>query len=158
MVEFRPHHFLCILTFVGKGYSRSFTENFLALATKINELIAQHGQVDIKIIDTPDDICKGFKDAEGNTCLHNRHCLDEDVKIRDQQALKAVARLLSGQEDGLAVGSTISLTAETIKSLRSAFKHDQAFREACQSCSWFDACTYIAKTYGEVRIAPKACP
>ena len=52
MIKLRPHHLLCILTYVGKGYSKPFTENFDAICERINQ-----GERNVEIIKGPDDVC-----------------------------------------------------------------------------------------------------
>ncbi len=50
-VRLRGHHLLCMLTFVGKGYSPAFVENYDRIAGRLSE-----GE-DILLVDGPDDIC-----------------------------------------------------------------------------------------------------
>ena len=48
-VRLRPHHLLCLLTYVGKGYSPAFTANYDAIAMRIEQ-----GE-ELLIVSGPDD-------------------------------------------------------------------------------------------------------
>lgn len=50
-VKLRGHHLLCILTFVGHGYSRAFSDNYKAVVQRLNA-----GEP-VVLVDGPDDIC-----------------------------------------------------------------------------------------------------
>jgi hypothetical protein len=50
-VRLRGHHLLCLLTFVGKGYTPAFTANYRRIVARLNEGAA------VELVDGPDDIC-----------------------------------------------------------------------------------------------------
>ena len=50
-VRLRPHHLLCVLTHVGRGYSPAFTANMSKIAQRLGA-----GE-DIELVARPDDIC-----------------------------------------------------------------------------------------------------
>jgi hypothetical protein len=45
IIELRGHHLLCILTYMGKGYTPAFVENYDAIVAQINR-----GDVTLKIV------------------------------------------------------------------------------------------------------------
>jgi len=51
-VRLRSHHLLCLLTYVGKGYSAAFIANYDAIAKRLGR-----GE-DVLIVSGPDDICQ----------------------------------------------------------------------------------------------------
>ena len=56
-MRLRGHHFLCLLTYKGLGYTPAFVENMTAIATRINagaKVILHPG---------PDDICAALTPA-----------------------------------------------------------------------------------------------
>lgn len=81
-VRLRAHHLLCMLTYVGKGYSPAFVENYEAIAARLSA-----GE-EIELVTGPDDICRPL------TADPEAHCHGTSVVERDRAATEAVARLL----------------------------------------------------------------
>ncbi len=127
-IRLRGHHLLCMLTYVGKGYSPAFVKNYDAIAGRINA-----GE-DILLIDGPDDICAPL------LCGGDCHCYEASVKKRDMLALKAVGELL---DRVLIPSSPFALDSERLAKMRSAFAAG-TLRAACEQCEWFELCTRIA--------------
>lgn len=127
-VRLRPHHLLCMLTFVGKGYTADFTENYVRIAARLSA-----GE-DILVVEGPDDICAPMLGEP------DMHCLTESVTDRDAKASAAVEALL-----GMAAGSGASIRpdADFLRRMREAFGKD-TIRDACQRCEWSPLCTGIA--------------
>ncbi|MDW5314313.1 DUF1284 domain-containing protein [Rhizobium sp. PL01] len=127
-VRLRPHHLLCMLTFVGKGYTAAFTENYIRIAARLSA-----GE-DILVVEGPDDICAPM------IAEPDMHCLNESVTDRDLKASEAVETLL-GSSAG--PGASIRPDADFLRRMREAFGKD-SIREACQRCEWSPLCTGIA--------------
>jgi hypothetical protein len=81
-VRLRAHHLLCLLTYVGKGYTPAFTANYDVVVARLNA-----GE-DVHLVEGPDDICAPML-ADGH------HCLNASITERDRQAMDAVAALLA---------------------------------------------------------------
>lgn len=127
-VLLRPHHLLCILTHVGKGYSPAFTANMAEVIKRIN------GSEEIEIVDGPDDICfplKGMKFA---------HCHRRKVAARDRAASGDIGKLLAVSVEP---GFRMVLDDASIRTLRSAFSA-MYVRSACEGCRWNSLCTSVA--------------
>ncbi|WP_428427834.1 DUF1284 domain-containing protein [Pararhizobium sp.] len=127
-VRLRPHHLLCMLTFVGKGYTAAFTENYIRIAARLSA-----GE-DILVVEGPDDICAPMLGEA------DMHCLNESVTDRDITASEAVEALLK-LPAGL--GALFSPDVNFLQRMRAAFG-DGSIREACQRCEWSPLCTGIA--------------
>lgn len=127
-IRLRPHHLLCLLTYVGKGYSAAFTANYDAIAARIGD-----GE-DVEIIAGPDDICAPLLgDAEP-------HCHRDSVIERDRLALRDVGELLASP---LALGQRLTLDPALVRQMREAFSAGRT-RPACAGCEWHDLCTGVA--------------
>ena len=61
-----------MLTFVGKGYSEAFTENYRSIAGRLSA-----GE-DILVVEGPDDVCAPLLGDR------NAHCFDDSVGDRDR--------------------------------------------------------------------------
>ncbi len=128
-VLLRGHHFLCILTYRGKGYSDAFVDN---MSTKVAAIRAGHP---VRLTSGPDDICNGLTE----TCLQDvqHDCRAADTLRLDHLAVEAVSRVLERD-----LGKAAPLTLEEVKTLRSAFASG-TIRTACQNCSWKEFCDQI---------------
>lgn len=127
-VRLRAHHLLCLLTYVGKGYSPAFTANYDVVAKRLA------GGEDILIVSGPDDICVPLlNDSEP-------HCLGESAAGRDDVAARDVAGLLGRP---LPAGARIALGASTLARMSEAFSSGLT-RKACPGCEWFELCGAVA--------------
>ncbi|GAA0770776.1 DUF1284 domain-containing protein [Roseibium denhamense] len=128
-IQIRPHHLLCLLTYLGKGYSDPFVQNYDRLVESIN-----NGE-DMQLVDGPDDICQPMLSSP--EC----HCHNESVRERDRIAARDIGMLLMGEPFS---AGPLRLTAPDIARLRAAFA-EGTVRAACQGCEWQDLCTNIAR-------------
>ena len=130
-IEIRPHHLLCVLTYIGKGYSGEFTGNFDSLIARINA-----GETSLRLADGPDDICRGNPGliCGDSTC---------DALRRHQADVLALADIKDFLGISLKPGDQLALTPELIRKLKESFKTGK-IRRACHGCVWHDLCSGIA--------------
>lgn len=140
-VRLRPHHLLCLLTYVGKGYSPAFTANYDAAAARLAA-----GE-EIEIVAGPDDVCAPLLDDE------DAHCRRASVIRRDEAAAADNGRLL-----GFAVipGTRLTLDAGRLAQLRSAFAQGSS-RSACGGCEWSALCSQIADSGYKEALVTRIC-
>ncbi|WP_422038716.1 DUF1284 domain-containing protein [Roseibium sp.] len=142
-IRIRPHHFLCMLTFLGKGYTAPFVRNYTHIVDRLNS-----GE-ELEIVDGPDDICRPML-AEAD-----HHCHQESIRDRDDIASRRIHELL---ELDIEPGQKFSLTHAQIEALRDAYA-DGMFRTACAGCEWQTMCSSIAaKNYRGCRLEPGRKP
>lgn len=143
-VRLRPHHLLCMLTFVGKGYTAAFTENYIRIAARLSA-----GE-DILVVEGPDDVCAPMLGEPG------MHCLDRSVTDRDRKASDAVEALL---KHPAAPGASFCPSADFLQRMRTAFSTG-SIREGCARCEWSPLCTGIASAGfdGVLVVAPDSQP
>ncbi|MGT2467926.1 DUF1284 domain-containing protein [Mesorhizobium atlanticum] len=127
-VRLRAHHLLCLLTYVGKGYSPAFVANYDVVVERLA------GGVDILIVSGPDDVCAPLLN-EGEP-----HCLGESAARRDEAAAQDVADLLGRP---LVAGARLELDPSTLARMREAFSSGFT-RKACPGCEWFELCGAVA--------------
>lgn len=127
-IRLRGHHLLCMLTYIGKGYSPAFVENYDTIAERLSE-----GE-DILLVDGPDDICAPL------LCGGDCHCHDEGPRNRDTMALQSVGQLFG---ETLTTQTPFTLDDKRLASMRTAFAND-TLRRACIACKWYGLCTQIA--------------
>ena len=127
-VRLRAHHLLCLMTFVGKGYTPAFTAGYRRIVARLNA-----GEP-AELVEGPDDICAPMLGEPGH------HCRNASVVARDASARTAIAELLGGS---LEPGGRIVLTAERVARMREAYAQGTV-RAACADCEWWALCTAIA--------------
>jgi hypothetical protein len=127
-IRLRAHHLLCLLTYVGKGYSPAFTANYDAIAERLSR-----GE-DILLVSGPDDICAPLLDEP------EPHCLNESVIERDRLAALDVGDLLARS---IQAGVRLDLDAAILARIRQAFSVG-GIRKACGGCEWNELCSTIA--------------
>lgn len=141
-LRLRAHHLLCMLTWVGKGYTPGFTVNYDRIALRI-----ARGEP-IQLVEGPDDICAPLLAEE------NPHCHRHGVTERDSHAARAIGRLLGRT---LSPGDIVMPDARLFALLRTSFA-DGGIRQACHGCEWSSLCTGVARNgFHDVRILPDEC-
>ncbi|MBZ9668120.1 DUF1284 domain-containing protein [Mesorhizobium sp. ES1-3] len=127
-IRLRAHHLLCLLTYVGKGYSPAFTANYDGIAERLSR-----GE-DILLVSGPDDICTPLLGEP------EPHCLRDSAAGRDRQAGDDVEALLARP---IRDGVRLDLDAAILLRLRLAFAAGHV-RKACGGCEWSDLCSAVA--------------
>ncbi len=129
-IRLRGHHFLCLLTYKGLGYTPAFVENMTAIAARIN------GCAKVILHPGPDDICAALSPADRAACNHD--CAKPETAALDEMAEKATVAVL-----GHGLGEAFVLDAEKVARLRAAFLKGES-RAACGICRWRAVCDEIA--------------
>lgn len=127
-IRLRAHHLLCMLTYVGKGYTPDFCTNYDEIAARLTR-----GE-DIEIVAGPDDVCAPLLST------NDPHCHKDSVRVRDAEAAAAVSGLL---EATVEPGFCFTLDASLLTQFRTAFAAGTS-RSACGGCEWSALCDGIA--------------
>jgi hypothetical protein len=126
-----------MLTYVGKGYTPAFTDNYDKVIARLVE-----GE-DILIQEGPDEICQPLLSTV------EPHCLRDSVIERDAKARQDVGRML---RRSLEPGDRVHLDGKMLDQLRAAFLNGRT-RTACTGCEWFELCSTVSKTgYRDTRL------
>jgi len=121
MIQFRPHHFMCTLSFQGRGYSRPFIHNYKAIVEQLNK----RPDTLIKVVQDIDSICQACPhQMKSVTC--NKQWFISELDKRHQQILDIKNEDVISWEQA----------KERIKTRMTIEK----FQAACEGCEW--------KTYG----------
>ncbi|MBZ9733189.1 DUF1284 domain-containing protein [Mesorhizobium sp. CA18] len=127
-VKLRAHHLLCLLTYVGKGYSPAFTANYDKVVKRLGE-----GEA-VVIVAGPDDVCAPLLGEP------EPHCLRESAAERDRMAARDVGALLGRP---IRAGDRLVLDAHKLAGMRKAFSAGLT-RQACSGCEWSGLCDTVA--------------
>lgn len=126
-IRLRPHHLLCLLTYVGKGYTPSFTVNYDLIAVRLSQ-----GE-DIELVQGPDDVCAPL------LLESEPHCRRDSVSERDRKATIDLADLGISVEGAM----NFKLDADLLAQMRLSFARGIT-RSACAGCQWNDLCSSVA--------------
>ncbi|OAM73928.1 DUF1284 domain-containing protein [Devosia elaeis] len=127
-IRLRPHHLLCLTTYMGKGYTPAFTANYDRIVARV---VAGEP---VELVEGPDDICRPLL-AEAEP-----HCHNASVVERDRLAWDSVQPLLDHDRIG-----PLTLNAAAIAKLRTVFRTG-AIRAACTGCEWSELCDAVAES------------
>lgn len=119
MIDFRPHHLLCALGFIGKGYSPDFIQNFKEIVARLRN--QKNGdQTPIQIVAQTDRIC--------DPCPNRRQMLcTSEAKIQKlDNAHAEILRIRAG--DSMSWGQAKTILAEKMTL--------EKFHNACAPCAW----------------------
>ncbi|MDA9556194.1 DUF1284 domain-containing protein [Vibrio sp.] len=131
MIELRPHHLLCCLTFTGKGYTEEFVKNYYGVIARL-----QAGEM-VRIVSTPDDICQPVCDDP------NHHCYNDSIAMRDQLVLDDFNQ---HTELNLTYGIEIHSSKLFNDDIRQLFSKGVT-RNGCARCQWSDICNEEVSTH-----------
>lgn len=140
LVQVRGHHLLCLLTYVGRGYTAAFVQAMDALARRVAD-----GEP-IQLCVGPDVLCASLQ-QQNVSC--QAHCHLARNAQRDRAALRAIAALLERpMQNSLAVCLTpvdIDIMRRRLSRL-DADRSVEGLRAACRQCEWLGLCRKVTAT------------
>ncbi|SUB00262.1 Protein of uncharacterised function (DUF1284) [Pannonibacter phragmitetus] len=128
-IRLRGHHLLCMLTFVGEGYSPRFVANYAKVIRRMRA-----GEP-VLIVQGPDDICAPLLDTDAP------HCHRDSVLERDRLALESAGSLLGRL---LEAGSELIVDEAMLNRMQDGFASGE-LRPACNGCEWSGLCDKVAE-------------
>lgn len=126
-ITVRVHHVICMQSFIGKGYSKEFTENFSSIIQylKLNPI-----QKCIKLVDYCDNICKYCPNrTQSNQCKNEIF-----IKYLDN-SYKSICNFSYAKQYSLDEINSIIKNSITINK----------FKIICSKCQWFGICSKLIK-------------
>jgi uncharacterized protein len=142
--------FPCIPLYIGKGYSKAFTEN-------LDDVVEQIALgVVITIVSGTDDVCLGLKTNKRAVCQHASLCSQDNINANDDDALEEMSRVLG--IPALKPGDRLVLDEIKIRKIRAHIAANDN-RRACTKCAWHGLCREIAsRNFPGVKLMPEAVP
>lgn len=119
-IHLRPHHLLCIQSYIGKGYSEEFVEN---MDIVVGSLRKDKDQI-IRIIEGNDHVCKHCPhNIDGAKCESNDKVITMDKKVLEH------LEIAPGEY-------TYSYLLDRLKEKLT----EEAFQDICGDCEWYELC------------------
>ncbi len=121
-IHLRPHHGICLLNFIGKGYSDDFSLNM----SRMQQLLMEDPETRITITKGADDLCQRCPNRRGSACtsLH--------PPLFDENVLRLT---------GLSYGQNVTWGAFSALTSPLSLFH---LEETCPNCEWLSLCKEIA--------------
>ena len=125
-LRLRPHHLLCLQTFVGHGYSEEFVLHMTLVKNRLNA----DPHTPIVLVKGADELC-----AHCPNCVDG-HCTSENPALFD----RLVSERLTGER----------LTAQAAPALLSGIPDSLQINEAlldacCPGCEWKELCIKVCR-------------
>lgn len=139
MLVIRPHHFFCMKAFIGRGYSKDFTNNMTDIILNLKKNKNQN----IKITANLDSVCSKCPNN-----IENKFCItDEEVLQMDKKVMKHF-NIIEGVYE-----------YEKIENLIYNNINEDIIADVCQNCSWYKKTNckelILLKSKGELLINDK---
>ena len=141
----RPHHLLCLQTFVGHGYSPEFTEHM----TYVKSLLDADPHASITLVTGPDDLCGHCPNCVDNTCTSPKPALFDHLVAQKLNLHKAQSTPVNENADASTTSakSLESSTPMTINGIPSSLRMTtQLLDECCPGCEWKELCVEVCQT------------
>ena len=140
----RPHHLLCLQTFVGHGYSPEFTAHM----TYVKSFLDADPHAPITLVNGPDDLCGHCPNCVGNTCTSPKPALFDHLVAQKLNLHNVQYAAANKKADALiaSAGSLESTTPMTIHGIPSTLRMtSQLLDECCPGCEWKELCMEFCK-------------
>lgn len=136
--QVRGHHLLCLLTYVGEGYTPVFVAAMDALVTHLTAGGA------IALCEGPDVLCAALQNGAS---AFGQHCHKARNLERDRVALQEIGKLA-----GLSLAAQTRIDAQTLPlgAMRRTLQELDAaaslegLRQACGQCEWLGLCRRVS--------------
>ena len=132
-LRLRPHHLLCLQSFVGHGYN----EEFVRQMTAVKKKLTNSPNTPIKIEYGADMLCLHCPNCQ------NGHCMSDKPDIFDQSVLSKLASPAATRTgSGSAYGRTdFQIVPGIIFGIPNSLTLSHSMiEECCHGCEWKDLC------------------
>lgn len=133
ILHLRPHHLLCLQTFVGHGYS----DEFVAQMTLVKRQLAEDPLTPIELFSGTDDLC-----AHCPNCVEGK-CTSEKPALFDRLVSE---RLIQMQSTNSQVRPSISTAQLKLKGIPKELQMNaDLIKQCCPGCQWKELCIKFRK-------------
>lgn len=143
-IYLRPHHLLCLQTFVCHGYSPEFTEHM----TYVKSLLEDDPHALIALVSGPDDLCGHCPNCVDNNCTSPKPALFDHLVAQKLNFNKAQSTPVNENADASTTSAKLfeSSTHITIHGIPFSLRMTtQLLDECCLGCEWKELCMDICK-------------
>lgn len=135
-IRLRPHHLLCLQTFVGHGYSPDFTKHM----TYVKSLLTADPNTAITLVAGPDDLCGHCPNCVDGSCTSPKPALFDHLVAQKLNTTEDADHAVQKHTDA----SDSPLTLHGIPSILRM--SEQLLAECCPDCEWKKLCVEVCRT------------
>ena len=132
----RPHHLLCLQTFVGHGYSPEFTAHM----TIVQKQLTTDPLTPITLVNCPDDLCGHCPNCVDGSCTSPKPALFDHLVGQKLNTTEDTENAAPKHTDA----SDSPLTLHGIPSI--LHMSEQLLAECCPDCEWKELCVEVYRT------------
>ena len=132
----RPHHLLCLQTFVGHGYSPDFTKHM----TYVKSLLTADPNTAITLVAGPDDLCGHCPNCVDGSCTSPKPAVFDHLVGQKLNTTEDTENAAPKHTDA----SDSPLTLHGIPSI--LHMSEQLLAECCPYCEWKELCVEVCRT------------
>lgn len=115
-LHLRPHHLLCLPTFVGRGYSEEFVKNM----TLVKRQLTTNTRTPITLVSGADDLCAHCPSCVDGQCTSEKPALFDKL-VRDKLGQNSSSTLIG-------IPESLRITEDLIAA-------------CCPGCEWRELCS-----------------
>ncbi len=132
----RPHHLLCLQTFVGHGYSPEFTAHM----TIVQKQLTTDPLTPITLVNGPDDLCGHCPNCVDGSCTSPKPAVFDHLVGQKLNTTEDTENAAPKHTDA----SDSPLTLHGIPSI--LHMSEQLLAECCPDCEWKELCVEVCRT------------
>ena len=135
-IRLRPHHLLCLQTFVGHGYSPEFTAHM----TIVQKQLTTDPLTPITLVNGPDDLCGHCPNCVDGSCTSPKPAVFDHLVGQKLNTTEDTENAAPKHTDA----SDSPLTLHGIPSI--LHMSEQLLAECCPYCEWKELCVEVCRT------------
>lgn len=135
-IRLRPHHLLCLQTFVGHGYSPEFTAHM----TIVQKQLTTDPLTPITLVAGPDDLCGHCPNCVDGSCTSPKPAVFDHLVGQKLNTTEDTENAAPKHTDA----SDSPLTLHGIPSI--LHMSEQLLAECCPDCEWKELCVEVCRT------------
>ena len=135
-IRLRPHHLLCLQTFVGHGYSPEFTAHM----TIVQKQLTTDPLTPITLVNGPDDLCGHCPNCVDGSCTSPKPAVFDHLVGQKLSTTEDTENAAPKHTDA----SDSPLTLHGIPSILHI--SEQLLAECCPDCEWKELCVEVCRT------------
>ena len=120
VIHLRPHHLLCLQTFIGHGYS----EDFIIQMKYVKRQIRQESGATIRLVTGADDLCRHCPNCINGSCTSDKPALFDRLTLEKLSLTQDPLIQLRGIPQILQISESI-------------------LHECCPGCEWKKLCRTV---------------
>ena len=120
VIHLRPHHLLCLQTFIGHGYS----EDFIIQMKYVKRKICQESGATIRLVTGADDLCRHCPNCINGSCTSDKPALFDRLTLEKLSLTQDPLIQLRGIPQILQISESI-------------------LHECCPGCEWKKLCRTV---------------